>query len=95
MAGVQILGITPIKAIRAKCLDCCCGQRKEVMLCPCGDCPLYLYRFGKNPKLKGCTNKGSFSQKTSAQPVSFGCVISSEGNYTPETEKAAEGHADT
>ena len=34
------------KAIRLKCLDCCCGQAIEVKLCPCSDCPLYLYRFG-------------------------------------------------
>ena len=24
--------ISPIKAIRAKCLDCCCGQTNEVLL---------------------------------------------------------------
>lgn len=39
----------PVKAIRAKCLDCCCGQQNEVKLCPCSDCPLYPFRFGKNP----------------------------------------------
>ena len=40
---------SPIKAIRAKCLDCCCGQANEVKLCTCKDCPLYTFRFGKNP----------------------------------------------
>ncbi len=44
--------LTPIKAIRAKCLDCCCGSAKEVELCPIPDCPLYPYRFGKNPNIK-------------------------------------------
>ena len=39
----------PVKAIRAKCLDCCCGQANEVKLCPCPDCPLYPFRFGTNP----------------------------------------------
>lgn len=42
--------LTKIKAIRLKCLDCCCGQANEVALCTCFDCPLYPYRFGKNPK---------------------------------------------
>ena len=42
---------SPIKAIRAKCLDCCCGQANEVKLCTCKDCPLYAFRFGKNPYL--------------------------------------------
>lgn len=41
--------ITPIKAIKAKCLDCCCGQREEVKLCPVKDCPLWQFRLGKNP----------------------------------------------
>lgn len=40
---------TPLKAIREKCLDCCCGQANEVKLCPCTDCALFPYRFGKNP----------------------------------------------
>ena len=42
--------MTPLKAIRAKCLDCCCGQSIEVKLCPIDDCPLYAYRFGRGPK---------------------------------------------
>lgn len=39
----------PIKAIRKKCLDCCCGQRIEVELCPSNDCYLWPFRRGKNP----------------------------------------------
>lgn len=39
----------PAKAIRAKCLDCCCDQVNEVRLCPVEDCPLWPFRFGKNP----------------------------------------------
>lgn len=42
--------LTPIKAIRAKCLDCSGGQFKEVRLCPVQDCPLYEYRSGHRPK---------------------------------------------
>ena len=41
--------MTPLKAIRAKCLDCCCDSALEVKLCPIPDCPLYIYRFGHNP----------------------------------------------
>ena len=43
---------SPIKAIRAKCLDCCCDQREEVKLCPATTCPLYPFRLGKNPNRK-------------------------------------------
>ncbi len=41
--------LSPLKAIRAKCLDCCCDQSKEVQLCPCDDCPLYPFRSGRDP----------------------------------------------
>ena len=40
---------TPIKAIRKNCLDCCCGQHKEIRLCTVKKCPLYAYRFGRRP----------------------------------------------
>ena len=40
---------SPIKAIRAKCMDCCYDQREEVKLCPAKDCPLWPFRLGKNP----------------------------------------------
>lgn len=42
----------PIKVIRAKCLDCCCGSPKEVRQCPVIGCPLHVFRFGKNPYRK-------------------------------------------
>ena len=49
-----------LKAIRKRCLDCT-GSSDEVKKCnsyknnPDGAevCPLYFYRLGKNPKLKG------------------------------------------
>jgi hypothetical protein len=52
--------LTPMKAIRAKCLDCSCGSRKEVSECLIPDCPLYPYRFGKRPKnVKPCSNEST------------------------------------
>lgn len=41
---------TPIKAIRAKCLDCCNYQPTEVRECKVEKCPLYEYRMGHRPK---------------------------------------------
>jgi hypothetical protein len=41
---------TSMKAIRAKCLDCCCYQPKEVRLCTVKTCPLWPFRMGKRPK---------------------------------------------
>lgn len=39
--------LTRAKAIKAKCLDCSGGDRKEVKLCPIKDCPLWIYRLGQ------------------------------------------------
>lgn len=44
--------MTPIKAIREKCLDCCCDQVNEVKLCTAERCPLHPFRLGKNPNIK-------------------------------------------
>ena len=41
--------MTPMKAIRAKCLDCC-GNVNAVNQCPVPQCSLYPYRLGRNPK---------------------------------------------
>lgn len=44
--------ISPLKAIRLKCLDCSCGSSNEVKLCPVVKCPLYPFRDGHNPYTK-------------------------------------------
>ena len=41
--------ISALKAIRLKCLDCCCGSSYEVKLCTVSGCPLYPFREGHNP----------------------------------------------
>ena len=38
--------VTPMKAIRQKCLDCSCGSSEEVKNCFAKKCPLYHFRFG-------------------------------------------------
>ena len=43
--------LTPVKAIRAKCLDCCCGHPSEVRNCTTVNCSLHPYRMGKRPKV--------------------------------------------
>ena len=41
--------LRPLKAIRAKCLDCCCSQVAEVRACPDKTCALWPYRVGHRP----------------------------------------------
>ena len=49
--------MTPLKAIRAKCLECASGHPKEVRLCPSKNCPLYQFRMGNNPNRTGVGGK--------------------------------------
>ena len=46
-AGIERQPI--LAAIRAKCLDCCCGQTSEVAACTITGCALWPYRFNHNP----------------------------------------------
>lgn len=78
--------LTPIKAIRAKCMDCCCGSAKEVELCPIHDCSLYPYRFGKNPNIRLSDEQRAaraerFKNKPSQQAAQA-ADTTGEGNYT-------------
>lgn len=49
--------MTPLKAIRAKCLDCCCSQANEVKLCEIQTCPLWEYRTGHGKSRKELTEE--------------------------------------
>jgi hypothetical protein len=40
--------LTPIQAIRKKCLECSNGQYNEIRGCLIKTCPLYLFRVGEN-----------------------------------------------
>lgn len=40
---------SPLRAIREKCIDCCCGSQHEVKICEVRSCALWPFRFGKNP----------------------------------------------
>ena len=35
------------QAIRAKCLDCCCGHQCEIRRCTATNCPLWRFRLGR------------------------------------------------
>jgi hypothetical protein len=43
---------SPVKAIREFCLECCGGNSNDVKFCTAPRCPLYAFRFGKNPYIK-------------------------------------------
>lgn len=51
-AELEALGFTrrpPLKAIRARCIDCAAGDASEVRRCGQFACPSWLYRMGTDP----------------------------------------------
>ena len=44
--------MSPLKAIRAYCIECSGGSHHEVRLCTVNHCELYKYRMGKDPNRK-------------------------------------------
>lgn len=60
--------MTPLKAIRAKCLDCCCSSSAEVRRCPSQGCSLWQYRDGHNPARAGLGGRGFPSKTPNSRP---------------------------
>jgi hypothetical protein len=68
-----------LRIIRAKCIDCCCGSRKEVALCTCTEtCPIHPLRLGMDPK----PSKGRGFAKPSVYTASY-----EQDNDPPPKEK--------
>ena len=61
--GVMARAGSPLRAIREKCLDCTCQQPVEVRECRIQTCALWPFRMGKDVRLQGRKNAGSFKPK--------------------------------
>jgi hypothetical protein len=48
--GTVVVTLTPMKAIRAKCMECSDWQQNEARLCAARSCPLHPYRMGYVPE---------------------------------------------
>lgn len=68
-----------MRAIREKCLDCCCGQAQEVKLCEIRDCALHPFRFGKDPTAKK-TGESPLDPETLQRLRNFGAKTSGKDN---------------
>ena len=41
--------MSPLKALRLRCIDCCAGSSLEVRLCTAVSCPAWPFRLGNSP----------------------------------------------
>lgn len=56
--------LTPMKAIREKCLECSAHSPYEVKMCLNESCSLHPYRLGKNPSRKGIGGNPNLSKNS-------------------------------
>src|ERR1700738_1208112 len=49
LRGAGYEPMNPLQALRARCLDCCAQQPKDVALCPAVGCPSWPFRMGTHP----------------------------------------------
>jgi len=61
--GKKEVRLTSLSAIRAFCLECMGWSYSEVEKCTSPLCPLYPFRFGKNPSRKGIGGNPEFLKK--------------------------------
>jgi len=60
----MVASLTALSAIRAYCLECVNWSFEEVRECPSLLCPLYPFRFGKNPSRKGMGGNPKLARKS-------------------------------
>lgn len=84
--------MTPLKAIRQKCLDCCYDDRSYVRDCKDEKCPLWVFRMGHNPNLAGIRRKPPIQQTKNRQTASVNENIleNTNGEKTPLQRQISE-----
>ena len=54
--GTKTKKLTGMSAIREKCLECSNWSFTEVRECPCKDCALYPFRYGRYPQKRAASS---------------------------------------
>ncbi|WP_281930905.1 hypothetical protein [Roseibium album] len=83
--------MSPMQAIRAKCLDCSVGQPSEVRLCEAVNCSLWPFRAGQHP-YKSAKRKNTVQEEDLRQEEGSAeaATSPSHGSKHPSEECAHE-----
>jgi hypothetical protein len=93
--------MSPLKALRARCIDCCAAQPSEVRLCTAVACPSWPFRMGANPWRKEASDVQREARRKAGVRLARGArksisvmdtaaVPASAGIVTPAGELVAE-----
>jgi hypothetical protein len=90
---------SPLQALRARCLDCCNYQEKEVALCPAVDCPSWPFRMATDPWRKAASQaRREAARRTMTrlnarrrkQDGSEACASPSDSGIAPSSAEGSE-----
>lgn len=73
-----------LKVIRAYCLTCCPGQKREVRLCPAKECTLWQYRMGKRPQMTPGHPQNGIKTQNPHDSKGFGGESNTQGESIAE-----------
>jgi hypothetical protein len=93
--------ISPLKALRARCIDCCAAQPREVRLCTAVACPSWPFRMGSNPWRKEASHaqrearrkagaRLAHSARKSINVMGAAVDLASAGTVTPAGASSTE-----
>ena len=86
--------MSPMQAIRRKCLDCSGGQIVEVKLCEAIACPLWPFRAGRHPYTKTRVLEAiSEASALSGTPIAQGPSSSPTGSRADATAAPSTRYA--
>lgn len=60
--------LSPLRSIRAYCIQCCGGSQKAPRKCASKNCPLFVFRLGKYPARSGKGGKGNTDNFKVSEP---------------------------
>jgi hypothetical protein len=80
--------LSPLRAPRLKCLDCCNGSAQEVRLCTGVDCPSWPFRMGRNPWRRPLTGE----ERAERQARFTGKILAAPSNAQNSGRKIGASH---
>ncbi len=87
--------ISPLKALRLRCIDCCADQPSEVRLCTAVTCPSWPFRMGANPWRKEASDAQREQARTLVHKRRSGSGNQRNGRFEIATLDVAAIHPTT
>jgi hypothetical protein len=86
-----LTGASGLKAIRRKCIDCSGGTDGAVRSCTVSACPLFEFRFGKNPNIRRTPERKEADSRRLALLRASALPPRPAGNHEFPTAQVLEG----